>query len=80
MLGGEKGPQVIAQLERFGYVDLYRRFGRPSQTTFPAAAIPIRIDFILASSSLAPRVTDCQIYPNAGTVSDHYPVVAEIGD
>ncbi len=80
MLGSEKGPQVVSQVEKSGYTDTYSHFGKPKQTTFPNPLLPIRIDYIFASQSLAPRINDCRICDNTGQVSDHFPVVAEIGD
>lgn len=79
MIMGEKGPQVVAQVERAGYVDLFSRFGTPGQTTFPIPALPLRIDYIFASTALASQVTDCRIYSEADGVSDHRPLIAEIG-
>lgn len=78
MLGGEKGPQVVAQVERAGYVDLFTRFGTPGQTTFPVPALPLRIDYIFASQTLTPQATDCYIYTHADGVSDHRPLIAEL--
>jgi exodeoxyribonuclease-3 len=36
-----------------------------------------RLDYILASQSLAGRITQCSVFPQVGT-SDHAPVVAEL--
>jgi exonuclease III len=35
------------------------------------------LDYILASQSLAGRITQCSVFPLVGT-SDHAPVVAEL--
>lgn len=80
MLGNEAGPQMIAQVGKMGYVDLFSQFGTPQQTTFPIATLPIRIDYIFASQALAPRVSNCYIFDQADGVSDHRPVVAELVD
>jgi exodeoxyribonuclease III len=37
-----------------------------------------RLDYILASQSLAGRITECSVFPQVGT-SDHAPVVVELG-
>ena len=52
MVYGEKGPQVIAQMEKTGYVDLYPRFGTPGQRSFLPADEAIRIDYIFVSQPL----------------------------
>jgi hypothetical protein len=40
----------------------------------------MRIDYIFASSSLAPRLRSCEPWrmPPAASASDHYPIVAEL--
>jgi endonuclease/exonuclease/phosphatase family metal-dependent hydrolase len=78
LLGGAKGLQVIPQVEKAGYVDLYRKFGEPGARTYLPAAAAIRIDYIFASQALAERVTGCWIETAADGVSDHRPVMAEI--
>lgn len=83
LTNGEQGPQVIAQMEKNGYVDLYRQFGQPGAQSFiPATDTPIRIDYIFASQTLAPQVQDCQIWPEApgAEASDHRPVWADLAD
>jgi len=45
--------------------------------TSPVDDWPIRIDYIFASASLTPAVTDCTIWTAADRVSDHRPVVAD---
>ncbi len=80
MTGGEKGPQVIGQMEKNGYVDLYRQFGQPGAQSFiPATDTAIRIDYIFASQSLAPQAQQCEIWlESAGNeASDHRPVWAD---
>lgn len=73
-----KGPQVVDAMEKAGYVDLYRRFGEPGGVTFPTQNWPIRIDYVFASQSLAPLVTNCTIWTESDGVSDHRPVLAEL--
>ncbi|MEZ4734284.1 MAG: endonuclease/exonuclease/phosphatase family protein [Caldilineaceae bacterium] len=76
-----KGPSVIAQMEKAGYVDLYQRFGEPGAQSFlPAADTAIRIDYIFASQSLAPQAQSCIIWqePGGAEASDHRPVRAEL--
>lgn len=75
---GEQGPRLISQVEKAGYVDLYRRVGTPGQSTYLATPEPpIRIDYIFASQPLATLATTCTIITNADGVSDHRPVLAE---
>ncbi|CAN5475522.1 endonuclease/exonuclease/phosphatase family protein [soil metagenome] len=77
---GEKGPRVIAQMEKAGYVDLYQQFGTPGQRSFLPSEQPMRIDYIFASQSLLPAVKACAIWqePADQEASDHRPVLAEI--
>jgi endonuclease/exonuclease/phosphatase family metal-dependent hydrolase len=81
--GGEKGPRVVAQMQKAGYADSYRLFSLPANDSYiPATDQPIRIDYIFASKPLVPHVTGCQIWceePGA-EASDHRPVIAEIED
>lgn len=76
----EKGPLVIAQMEKSGYVDTYARFGAPGQRSFLPSSEPIRIDYIFASQPLVERVKSCVIWmdPAGDEPSDHRPVLAEI--
>jgi endonuclease/exonuclease/phosphatase family metal-dependent hydrolase len=71
------GPQVIAQMEKGGYVDLYRQFNPPGERSYIPSSTPIRIDYIFASSPLAPKATSCGISLEADHVSDHRPVWAD---
>ena len=77
-LGPSTALQVVAQMEKAGYVDIYRRFGAPGATTFLPSPQPLRVDFIFASPTLAPHVTGCAIWPGADGVSDHRPVYADL--
>ena len=71
------GPQVIAQMEKAGYVDLYRQFNEPGERSYLGAQTGIRIDYIFASRALAPQATACDIWLAADGVSDHRPVWAD---
>lgn len=71
--------KVIPLLEDQGYVDCYRRVhpktaGYTTDTTHPA----LRVDYIFASSSLAPCLQACDIITEgeARTASDHFPIWA----
>lgn len=80
LTNGEKGPLVIPQMEKAGYLDAYTRFSTPGQDSFILAEDSIRIDYIFASKALADSVTSCKIWrePAGEEASDHRPVVAEI--
>lgn len=70
--------QAVPQLEKAGYVDLYRRFGAPGARTFLPSPQPLRVDFMFASQALALHITACAIWPDADGVSDHRPVYADL--
>ncbi len=80
IVAGEKGPRVIAQMEKAGYTDVYQHFGTPGQRSFLPSAQAIRIDYIFASHSLVPTVKSCAIWqePAGREASDHRPVLAEL--
>ena len=69
---------AVAQMEKAGYTDLYRRFETPGARTFLPSPQPLRVDFIFASQALTPHVTACAIWPEADGVSDHRPVYADL--
>lgn len=74
------GPQVVAQMEKAGYVDAYPRFGTPGAQSFiPATNPAIRIDYIFVSAPLLPALTHCTVWqePAGEEASDHRPVLAE---
>lgn len=71
------GPQVIAQMEKAGYEDVYRRFNGPGERSYTSSGTAIRIDYIFASKALADRVRACAIWTEADGVSDHRPVWAD---
>lgn len=70
--------QVVAQMEKAGYADLYRQFGTPGARTFLPAALPLRIDFIFASQPLAAHIAACTIAQHVDGISDHRPVLADL--
>jgi endonuclease/exonuclease/phosphatase family metal-dependent hydrolase len=81
LVANGKGPGVIPQMEKVGYVDLYQRFGEPGAQSFmPATDTPIRIDYIFASQTLATQAQSCIIWqePAGAEASDHRPVLAEL--
>ena len=79
LTNGDKGPTVIDQVEKAGYTDLYRQCNPPGERSYLGAAIGIRIDYLFASQPLASAVQSCAIWTDADGVSDHRPVVANIG-
>ena len=80
----ETGMQVIPQMEKAGYVDALRAVAQPGQDTgtFIRAAVPLRIDYIFLSASLAPSLRSVQVWQEepGHEASDHRPVVADIGE
>jgi endonuclease/exonuclease/phosphatase family metal-dependent hydrolase len=71
------GPQAIAQMEKAGYVDVYRQFNAPGERSYINGDTAIRIDYIFAGQALADKVVGCAIDLEADHVSDHRPVWAE---
>jgi endonuclease/exonuclease/phosphatase family metal-dependent hydrolase len=71
------GPQVVPQMEKAGYVDLYRQFNDRGARSHLGAQTAIRIDYIFASRTLAGKARGCGIDPEADHVSDHRPVWAD---
>ncbi|MBP7961964.1 MAG: endonuclease/exonuclease/phosphatase family protein [Caldilineaceae bacterium] len=78
--GTGKGPQVIRQMEKAGYVDTFTHFGSQGQSSFLLSALPLRIDYLFASAPLLPHITGCRILTEMADydASDHLPVMAEI--
>ena len=77
-------------LESAGFTDAWRML-HPGDATSDGWTVPtgipvpshfggMRIDYIFASSALAPRLLSCDVWrqPPAERASDHYPLVAEI--
>jgi len=77
----ERGMQVISQMEKAGYVDAMRAVDQPGQGTFIRAAVPLRIDYIFLSASLAPSLRSVQVWQEepGQEASDHRPVIVDIG-
>ena len=75
---GAAGLQVVAQMEKAGYVDAYRRHGVPGVPTFLPGAAALRVDYIFVSAPLADSCTECVIWQEADGVSDHRPVLATV--
>ena len=80
LANGDKGPTVVPQMEKAGYIDCFTQFGTPGQDTFFPAENPLRIDYIFASKPLADSIKSCGIWvePEGKAASDHRPVVAEL--
>lgn len=79
LIAGEKGPRVIAQMEKAGYLDTYTRFGPPTARSFLPSDYPIRIDYIFVNEPLVEQVKSCAIWTtDEEEPSDHRPVLAEI--
>lgn len=74
----EHEPQVVPRLLRAHYVDAGATAGDPAPT-FPSSAPLVRIDYIFASTALAPSLQWCQPWQTEETplASDHLPVLAE---
>lgn len=76
------GMDVTARLQRRGYIDAAA--SQPSadgpQPTYPAHDPLVRIDYIWASTPLAPGIRCCDRWQTGetATTSDHLPVLAEI--
>ncbi|MEM7537897.1 MAG: endonuclease/exonuclease/phosphatase family protein [Chloroflexota bacterium] len=81
LCGGSKGPRVVAQMEKSGYIDALAQFTTsPPQTFIPAKDQPIRVDYIFVSKPLAPHLKMCQVWtePVGEEASDHRPVMLDI--
>ena len=82
-VNGDKGPLVVAQMEKIGYTDTLTLYGAPGQQSFiPAIDQNLRIDYIFASKPLVERVQSCEIVmePPDTEASDHRPVLLTIAD
>jgi endonuclease/exonuclease/phosphatase family metal-dependent hydrolase len=78
LVGGAKGPRVIAQMEKMGYVDLHTHFGPPGQRSFLTSEEAIRIDYIFVSQPLVAQAKMSTIWTASDAVSDHRPVLVEV--
>ena len=82
---GRADRRSIANLLRFGFVDIAMHLQRNADTTVPttgfphAEFVPFRSDYFMASKALAELVTDYAVLKTAQTdfASDHYPIVVE---
>ena len=78
--------EVIGTFEAAGYIDSGVKFNRQADYTAPtevntdAEHSDMRLDYILASSSLATNLKDYYVVKNDTTnrASDHFPVVVEL--
>ena len=76
----EDGPSVVSQMEKAGYVDTFRQFGRPGARSLIPPDTAIRIDYIFVSQPMADAVQNCIIWeePSGEEASDHRAVVADV--
>lgn len=76
--------QAIALLLEAGYVDAFRQLNPDvSGFTFPTWDPHVRLDYVFVPKGEAVSVRSCAVVDNAegvATASDHFPLVAEIGD
>ncbi len=72
-------PKAIPRLLRAGYVDCAAQTGGEAQPTHPTGHPRVRIDYIFASTALAPALQWCRRWDEApaAIASDHFPVLAE---
>lgn len=81
----EADGSALANVERAGFVDLYRRLEEED----PGYTVPtemgnneggMRLDYIFASDDIAQKATACTIVKNkiSALASDHYPLMADI--
>lgn len=76
-----KGPQVIAQMIKNGYIDLMEEVGIAGQQSFiPAIDTAIRIDYVFANQLLAAEARSCEVWQESPGMeaSDHRPVLVEL--
>ncbi len=78
LTGDGEGLRVVAEMEKAGYVDAFRRAGGPPQNSYIPADWPVRIDYIWLSAPLIDALQSCKIIeePEGEEASDHRPVVA----
>jgi exodeoxyribonuclease-3 len=80
-LDGPIRTDVMERLARAGWVDVFRRL-HPDQPgyTLPAAEPHVRLDYLLASPSVIPRIQACEpaTHPDLARASDHLPLVSLI--
>jgi endonuclease/exonuclease/phosphatase family metal-dependent hydrolase len=82
---GKPHHDVLAGLERAGFVDIGKRLDGNHVATVPGAAfkssefVPFRCDYFLATSALANLAVDYRVLRDTASLdraSDHYPIVA----
>lgn len=78
LAGGDAGPRLVAAVEKAGYTDAARLFGKPGGRTFTPADAPLRMDYHFLSGPLLPALTGYGIVEDAAGISDHLPVWAEL--
>jgi endonuclease/exonuclease/phosphatase family metal-dependent hydrolase len=73
---------LITQVLKAGYVDVFAHVGQGPGPTWPSAAPERRIDYIFMPEALADRVASCARCedPIAWGVSDHLPLLAEFSE
>ena len=73
---------VLDRLQEAGWVDVYRRL-HPEEPgyTLPAIAPQVRLDYLLATPAVLPRIRHCEPATDAefARASDHLPLVSVIG-
>jgi exonuclease III len=80
-LDGPIRTDVLDRLLSAGWVDVFRRL-HPDEPgyTLPAAEPHVRLDYLLASPALLPRIERCEpaAHEDLARASDHLPLVAVI--
>lgn len=84
LTGGRVRYRTIQRMLDAGYVDSFRRLHpTDSGLTFPTWGAQVRLDYVFVPSAFADRVVKCEVLrPEtvAAQASDHYPLLAEIGN
>jgi len=85
MTGGTVQWITIQQMLNAGYADGYRKFHNQEDHgfTFPTWDPHVRLDYLFVPSSMAGRVTRCEVLrdnPSARQASDHFPLFSELSD
>ena len=80
---GRVDTRAVGALAAAGLVDLYRLVGTGAPDTVPTgldgAEFPVaRLDYVMGTAAVAALARDCHVARDAGTASDHFPVVARI--
>jgi exodeoxyribonuclease-3 len=82
MGGGRVRWRTIRLMIEAGYSDAYRFLhpGDPGHT-FPTWDPNIRLDYLFTPAAFQSRITGCEVIrnaPEAGTASDHFPLLSEV--